>query len=85
LRDRRVRWDVDRMGKGLWTVQIMLIICYQIELDKLNIFETLHAVSLRCVGGYARDYALFCLTVCLFTLLHYRLRERNEWMRKCSY
>jgi hypothetical protein len=31
----------------------MLIICYQIELDKLNIYETLSAVSLRCVVDYA--------------------------------
>jgi hypothetical protein len=29
------------MGRGLWTAQITLIICYQIELDKLNIYETL--------------------------------------------
>jgi hypothetical protein len=28
-------------GVSLWTTQITLIICYQIELDKLNIYETL--------------------------------------------
>jgi hypothetical protein len=39
--DRRVRWNADRMGRGMWTAQITLIICYQIELDKLNIYETL--------------------------------------------
>jgi hypothetical protein len=41
LRDRRVRWDTDHMGRGMQTTQIMLIICYQIELDKLIIYETL--------------------------------------------
>jgi hypothetical protein len=40
-KDRRVHWDVDHMGRGMWTTQITLIICYQIELDKLNIYETL--------------------------------------------
>jgi hypothetical protein len=40
-RDHRVRGDADHMGRGLQTTQIMLIICYQIELDKLNIYETL--------------------------------------------
>jgi hypothetical protein len=40
-RDRRVHWDVDRMGRGLQTIQITLIICYEIELDKLNIYESL--------------------------------------------
>jgi hypothetical protein len=29
------------MGRGLRTAQIMLIICSQIQLDKLNIYETL--------------------------------------------
>jgi hypothetical protein len=29
------------MGRGLLTAQIMLIIYYQIKLDKLNIYETL--------------------------------------------
>jgi hypothetical protein len=37
------------MGRGLWTAQITLIICYQIELDKLNIYETLTCLSLECV------------------------------------
>jgi hypothetical protein len=36
-----VHWDIDRMGRGMWTAQITLIICYQIELDKLNIYEAL--------------------------------------------
>jgi hypothetical protein len=40
-RDRRVHWDADRMGKGLQTAHITLIICHQIELDKLNIYKTL--------------------------------------------
>jgi hypothetical protein len=40
-KDHRVHWDVDRMGRGLWTAQIILIICYQIESDKLNLYETL--------------------------------------------
>jgi hypothetical protein len=40
-RDRRVHWDADSMGRGMWTAQILLIICYQIELDKLSIYETL--------------------------------------------
>jgi hypothetical protein len=39
LKDRRVRWDADCMGRGLRTAQIMLVICYQIELDKFNIYE----------------------------------------------
>jgi hypothetical protein len=29
--DRQVHWDVDRVARGLWTAQITLIICYQIE------------------------------------------------------
>jgi hypothetical protein len=29
------------MGRGMQTAQIMLIIYYQIELDKLNIYDTL--------------------------------------------
>jgi hypothetical protein len=40
LMDHRVCWDVDRMGRGLQTAKIMLIICYQIELDKLNIYDS---------------------------------------------
>jgi hypothetical protein len=40
-RDHRVHWDANRIGRGMWTAQIILIICYQIELDKLNIYETL--------------------------------------------
>jgi hypothetical protein len=39
--DGRVHWDTTRMGRGMHTAQIALIICYQIELDKLNIYETL--------------------------------------------
>jgi hypothetical protein len=39
-RDRRVRWDTDCMGTGMWTAQIMLMIC-QIELDKSNLYKTL--------------------------------------------
>jgi hypothetical protein len=41
LRDRRVHWDADCMGRGMQTAQITLIIYYQIELDKLSIYETL--------------------------------------------
>jgi hypothetical protein len=41
LRDYRVHWDVDYMERGMQTAQITLIICYQIELDKSNINETL--------------------------------------------
>jgi hypothetical protein len=40
-RDHKVHWEVDHMGRGLWTAQIRLIICYEIELDKLDIYETL--------------------------------------------
>jgi hypothetical protein len=40
LRDHRVRWDMGHMGRDLQTAQIILIICYQIELDKLNIYKT---------------------------------------------
>jgi hypothetical protein len=29
------------MGRGMWTAQITLINCYQIELDTLSIYETL--------------------------------------------
>jgi hypothetical protein len=36
--DRRVHWDMNRMRRGMWTAQITLIICYQIELDKLSIY-----------------------------------------------
>jgi hypothetical protein len=40
-RDHQVCWDIDRMGRGMRAAQIMLMICYQIELDKLSIYETL--------------------------------------------
>jgi hypothetical protein len=40
-KDRRVHWGVDRMSCGMRTAQIRLIICFQIELDKFNIYETL--------------------------------------------
>jgi hypothetical protein len=40
-RDRQVRWDAGCMERGMQTAQVMLIICYQIELDKLNVYETL--------------------------------------------
>jgi hypothetical protein len=40
-KDHRVRWDADSIGRGLRTAQITLIIFYQIELDKLNSYETL--------------------------------------------
>jgi hypothetical protein len=39
-RDHQVHWDVDHIRRGLRTAQITLIICYQIELDKLSIYET---------------------------------------------
>jgi hypothetical protein len=42
-----VRWDADRMGSGTKTAQIMLINCYQIELDKLNLYETLTCSILK--------------------------------------
>jgi hypothetical protein len=46
--DRGVYWDADRMGRGLRT-QIMLIIYYQIELDKLNIYKALTcSISKMC-------------------------------------
>jgi hypothetical protein len=38
--DCQMRWDADRMGRGMQTAQNMLSICYQIELDKLNIYVT---------------------------------------------
>jgi hypothetical protein len=40
-----MRWDADRMAKGPGTAQITLIICYQIELDKLNLYKT-HTCSI---------------------------------------
>jgi hypothetical protein len=40
-----MRWDEDRMAKGPGTAQITLIICYQIELDKLNLYKT-HTCSI---------------------------------------
>jgi hypothetical protein len=40
-KDRRVHWDANHMGRGLYIAQITLIIYYQIELDKLNLYETL--------------------------------------------
>jgi hypothetical protein len=45
-RERRVRWDTDRMGRGMRILQITLIICYQIEH-----IQDLRAVSLRCAIG----------------------------------
>jgi hypothetical protein len=43
-RDRLVRWDMDHMERGPLTSQIILIICYQIELNKLSIYETLMCI-----------------------------------------
>jgi hypothetical protein len=40
-RDCWVRWDTTHMRRGLQIGEISFIICYQIELDKLNIYETL--------------------------------------------
>jgi hypothetical protein len=40
-RDHQMHWDTNRMGRGLRTAQITLIICYKIELDELSIYETL--------------------------------------------
>jgi hypothetical protein len=57
-RDRWVRWDVDRMERGMQTAQIMLIVCYQIELDKLSIYETLTcSIPKMCWWLYIR----FCI------------------------
>jgi hypothetical protein len=39
--ESRDRWDADYMGRGLRTTRITLIICYQIELDKLSIYKSL--------------------------------------------
>jgi hypothetical protein len=57
-RDHRVHWDVNRMGRGLQTAQITLIICYQIDLDKLKIYETLMCgIPMMCWWVYMR----FCV------------------------
>jgi hypothetical protein len=40
-RYHRVCWDADHMERGMQIAQITLIIYYQIELDKLNIYVTL--------------------------------------------
>jgi hypothetical protein len=40
-RDHLVCWDTDHMEIGMQTARITLIICYQMELDKLSIYETL--------------------------------------------
>jgi hypothetical protein len=40
-RDHLVCWDTDHMEIGMQTAQITLIICYQMELEKLSIYETL--------------------------------------------
>jgi hypothetical protein len=54
-RDHLVRWDADHIGRGMLTTQIMLIICYQIELDKLSIYETLTCgIPKMCYWLYAR-------------------------------
>jgi hypothetical protein len=54
-----MRGDTDHMGRVLWTAQITLIICYQIELDKLNIFDTLTCIiSKMCWWLYMRFYTI---------------------------
>jgi hypothetical protein len=48
-RDRLVYWDVDHMGRVMHTARIMLIIYYQIELDKLSILGlTCSIVNVCC-------------------------------------
>jgi hypothetical protein len=47
------------MGRDLQTAQITLIICYQIELDKLNIYETLTCSSPKMCWCHCMR---FCIT-----------------------
>jgi hypothetical protein len=80
-RDRRVCWDVDRMGRGPWTAQIMLIICYQIDLDKLNIYETLtYSIPKMCWWLYMRLCIIssHCLSLSSATLSATRVERVNE-------
>jgi hypothetical protein len=58
-KDHRVRWDADHMGRGLQTAEITLIICYQIELDKLNLYETLtYSIPKMCWWLCMRFYII---------------------------
>jgi hypothetical protein len=57
-RDRRVYWDTTIWEEGCG-LQIMLIISYQIELDKLNIYKTL-------TRGILHESASPCLVVSLY-------------------
>jgi hypothetical protein len=71
-RDRLTRWDADHMGRGLQTAQIMLIICYQIKLDKLSILRLLLAISTKCVVDFAQGFGSNPLDICIFPSLHCR-------------
>jgi hypothetical protein len=46
--DCLVHWDTDRIERGIWTTQITLIICYQIELDKLSILRLTCSIIKMC-------------------------------------
>jgi hypothetical protein len=86
-RDHRVHWDVNHMGRGLRTAQITLIICYQIELERLNIYETLTCSIPKTFCRLWMSSASSCLDISLslFPPLHCWLCERYEWTRKWRY
>jgi hypothetical protein len=65
-RDRRVHLDADHMGRGMRTAQITLIICYQIALDKLSIYETLTCSILMMCWW-------LCMRFCIISSRHLSL------------
>jgi hypothetical protein len=66
-----VHWDVNHMGRGLRTAQITLIICYQIELERLNIYETLTCSIPKTFCRLWMSSASSCLDISLsLSFLH---------------
>jgi hypothetical protein len=83
-RDNRVRWDVDCMQRGLKTSYITLIICYQIELDKLDIYETLTCSIPKmcwwlCIRFYnTSSHCLSLSSIAVSTVQELRVDEEVE-------
>jgi hypothetical protein len=89
-KDHRVHWDTDRMGRGLQTAQITLIICYQIELDKLNLYKTLtYSIAKMCWWLRMRFYIISprCLSlsyIALSAAREERVDEEVEVLLRCQ-
>jgi hypothetical protein len=78
------------MGRGIQTAQITLIICYQNELDKLNIYETLTcSIPKMCCSLCMRFCIILsrCLSISTAALLaaqEERVDEEVEVLVHCQ-